>query len=131
LSQEKTEEDEWPRCVFYPDDIKCPVRFSIVSSSSMKKIMEPKMAKFDDRTTGMEIGKSMMEGMMKAIGMEWSVLAAFCHICPFKYKEDQKLTMKPSLMVPKVSEELLECPKCHLKGFFYYCPKCGTKVAKE
>jgi len=88
----KDENKDCPNCVFYPDNIKCPVRFSIVSSGSMKKIIQPPSTpKFDDRTTGMEIGKNVMEGIMKATGMEWSVLAAFCHICPFKYQEDQKL----------------------------------------
>jgi len=89
MSENHTEKD-WPACVFYPDNIKCPVRFSMTSSSSMKKILGPSMPKFDDRTAGMEIGKSMMEGIMKAAGMEWGVLASFCHICPLKYKQDQE-----------------------------------------
>lgn len=88
---EEDEKKDWPNCVFYPDEIRCPVRFSMVSSSSMKKIMEPLTPKFDDRTAGMEIGKSMMEGVMKASGMEWSVLAAFCHICPLKLKKETEL----------------------------------------
>jgi len=133
MSKEEGQEEkkDWPVCVFYPDDIKCPVRFAIVSSSSVKNIMKPATPKFDDRTTGIEIGKSMMEGVMKAVGMEWSVLASFCHICPLKFREDQKLMQIPSIhpMIP--ASALQECPKCHAKSIFPFCPKCGTKLKGE
>ena len=122
------EKKDWPTCVFYRD-VKCPVRFEMAASTSVKKIIEPLKPKFDDRTTGMEIGKSMMEGVMKAMGMEWSFLAAFCHICPLKFREDQKLMKYPP--APTVSVKILECPKCGQKGIFNYCPECGTKVAEE
>jgi len=82
------EQKDWPNCVFYPKDVKCPVRFEMTASSSVvKKIIEP-LKKFDDRQVAMQMGKDMMEGLFKASGMEWSVLAAFCHICPYKFKKD-------------------------------------------
>jgi len=99
--QEKEDEHkDWPKCVFY-HDIKCPVRKEMAATTlgDMLKPFAKPQTKFDDRQAAMEIGKDMMEGVFKAAGMTWSFLAAFCHICPLKFKKDHE-----SLQVPQVRE---------------------------
>jgi len=130
LSHEKTEEDEqkdWPNCVFYPDEVKCPVRREM--GRNIDKYVKPPLLKGTDEA---QMVMKMVEPLKAFFGNEWMYLHTFCQMCPVKFREDQKLMKYPKLPTgPTPPVKLLECPKCHTKGLFNYCPKCGAKVAED
>jgi len=111
LSHEKPEDEQkdWPNCVFY-DDIKCPVRKEIRSTRALDEMFKP-LPKFDDRQAAMQVGRDMMKGVVEAMGFEWSFLAGFCHICPFKVRIDRAVLAKSlerEMAVMKVVKEELK-----------------------
>jgi len=89
---EEQEKKDWPNCVFY-EEVKCPVRKEMQVATSLDDMFKP-LTKFDDRQAAMQVGKDMMKGVVQALGFEWTGLAGFCHICPFKMRVDRAVLAK-------------------------------------
>lgn len=66
--------EEYPRCVFNPDE-KCSVRHEMQKARSLQNVILPKGQEA-------QIIKEMMQGMVSALGADWGALAGFCHVCP-------------------------------------------------
>jgi len=108
MTKKQDEKKEWPSCVFY-DGVKCPVRKEMQATTALDDVLKP-LTKFDDRQAAMQVGKDMMKGVVQALGFEWTSLAGFCHVCPFKMRIDRALlakSLEETMAAMKVVKEQL------------------------
>ena len=93
MSDVDDEKKDWPNCVFYPKEIKCPVRYEMRSGIDKYIKGPPLMKGTDEAQVVMKIGEAF-KGIFQS---EWMVLHAFCQICPLKFQKDQALMKYPPL----------------------------------